>query len=58
MNKSQPSLYCTERTCFLNLKRRMNLDLTVIFLTGLGAGALFLAFLEYRISWKKRMHTD
>jgi hypothetical protein len=40
------------------LKRRMKLDVTVILLTGLGAGALLLAFLDYRISWKKRVHIE
>ena len=31
------------------------LDMTVILWTSIGAGALGLAFLDYRISLKKRM---
>ena len=34
------------------------MDITVIFMTGIGAGALFLAFLDYRLSLKKRMKLE
>jgi hypothetical protein len=33
-------------------------DLTVLLYIGLGAGALITAFVEYAISYRKRMKTE
>jgi hypothetical protein len=33
-------------------------DITILLLTGVGAAALGIAFLDYAVSFKKRMKTE
>jgi hypothetical protein len=58
MNKSQLYLYCTEHTHYLIQKGEKMFDQTIFLWTGVGAVALVIAFLDYAISFKKRMKTE
>ena len=58
MNKSQLYLYCTEHTHCVTQKGEKVFDSTILLLTSVGAVALVIAFLDYAISFKKRMKTE
>ena len=58
MNKSQLYLYCTERTHYVTRKGEKMFNPTILLWIGVGAAALVIAFLEYAISFKKRMKTE
>jgi hypothetical protein len=58
MNKSQLYLYCTEHTHCVTQKGEKVFDSTILLLTSVGAAALVIAFIDYAISFKKRMKTE
>jgi hypothetical protein len=58
MNKSQLYLYCTEHTHYVTQKGEKVFDSTILLLTSVGAAALVIVFLDYAISFKKRMKTE
>lgn len=58
MNKPQPYLYYTEHTHHVTQKGEKMLDPTILLWMSVGAAALAIAFLDYAISFKKRMKTE
>ena len=58
MNKSQLYLYCTERIHYVTQKGEKMFDPTILLWMGVGAAALVIAFLDYAISFKKRMKPE
>jgi hypothetical protein len=58
MNKSQLYLYHTGYTHYVTQKVKKMFDSTILLLTGVGAAALVIAFLDYAVSFKKRMKTE